>query len=152
VFSALRMCKDVKLNEETVVWVAVQRAGKAVDEATKDIDANKIIDAKARLQQALYALKRYKLDEKAADGIRLLQDFLARLDSGQYSVRDRKEASYSSSYYRRSSSNKAWTAPSPKPSFSAVPSVQEELDQNPDDSGSKQPKKNPPTHPSKKSK
>ena len=141
---------DVKLNEETVAWVAVQRAGKAVDEATKDVDANKIIDAKVKLQQALDALKRYKLDDKAADGIRLLQDFLTRLESGEYSVRDRKEANYSSSYYRRSSSNKAWSAPSPKPSFSAVPSVQEELDQDPDGTGSKQPKNNPKPPPSKK--
>src|SRR5208283_1368364 len=71
--------QDVKLNEETVAWVAVQRAGKAVDEATKDIDANKINEAKVKLEQALGALKRYKLDEKAADGIRLLQDLLTRL-------------------------------------------------------------------------
>ena len=74
-FSALRMPRDVKLNEETVAWVAVQRAGKAVDEATKDIDSNKTNEAKAKLQQALDALKRYRLDDKAADGIRLLQDF-----------------------------------------------------------------------------
>ncbi len=95
---------EIKLNEETVAWIAVQRAGKALDEATKDIDANKVEEAKGKLQQALDALKRYKLDDKAADGIRLLQDFLARLDSGEYSLRDRKTSSYSSAYYRRGSS------------------------------------------------
>jgi len=141
---------DVKLNEETVAWVAVQRAGKAVDEATKDIDSNKSNEAKAKLQQALDALKRYRLDDKAADGIRLLQDFLTRLESGQFSVRDRKEASYSSSYYRKGSSAKAWTVPAAKPSFSKVPSAQERLDQEPDDSGAHQTKNNPKPPPSKK--
>jgi Ca-activated chloride channel family protein len=141
---------DVRLNEETVAWVAVQRAGKAVDEATKDIDANKTNEAKAKLQLALDALKRYKLDDKAADGIRLLQDFLTRLESGHYSVRDRKEASYSSSYYRKGSSAKAWTVPAAKPSFSNVPSAQERLDQEPDDSGTQQKKNNPEPPPSQK--
>ena len=145
--------QDVKLNEETVAWVAVQRAGKAVDEATKDIDSNKMTEARAKLQEALDALKRYKLDEKAADGIRLLQDLLTRLESGQYSVRDRKVSSYSSAYYRKGSSGKAWTAPSPKPSFSAVPSVQEQLDEDPDRSGTgtKRPKNDPKPPTSKKS-
>jgi Ca-activated chloride channel homolog len=137
--------EDVKLNEETVAWVAVQRAGKAVDEATKDIDANKISEAKAKLQQALDALKHYKLDEKAADGIRLLQDLLTRLESGEYSLRDRQVASYSSSYYRKSSSQKAWTLPATKPSFSKMASVEEQLNQAPDgsDPDTKQPRNNP---------
>ena len=142
--------KDVKLNEETVSWVAVQRAGKAVDEATRDIDANKMNDAKAKLQQALDALKRYKLDDKAADGIRLLQDLLTRLESDHFSVRDRKESSYASSYYRKGSSAKVWASPVAKPSFSTVPSVNEELGQPPRGSGTKKPKKSPPTPPSKK--
>ncbi len=145
--------QDVKLNEETVAWVAVQRAGKAVDEATKDIDADKINEAKAKLQQALDALKRYKLDEKASDGIRLLQDFLGRLESGQYSVRDRKEANYASSYHRRSSSHKAWTsAAAAKPSFTKVSSVEEQLNEKPDasSSGNKQPKNPSKPPPSKK--
>ncbi len=127
--------QDVKLNEEVVAWVAVQKAGKAVDEATKDIDSDKINDAKTKLQQALDALKRYKLDEKAADGIRLLQDLLTRLESGEYSVRDRKMSSYSSSYYRKGSTRKAWTsAAAAKPSFSKLSSVEEQLTEQPDES------------------
>jgi len=137
---------DVKLNEEVVAWVAVQKAGKAVDEATKDIDADKINDAKTKLHQALDALKRYKLDDKAADGIRLLQDLLARLESGEYSVRDRKMSSYSSSYYRKGSSRKAWTAAAAaKPSFSEVASVEEQLSQPPapSDPGTNPPQSSP---------
>ena len=121
--------KDVKLNEEVVTWVAVQKAGKAVDEATKDIDSDKINDAKTKLQQALDALKLYKLDEKVVDGIRLLQDLLTRLESGEYSVRDRKMSSYSSSYYRKGSTRKAWTSPTAKPAFSKVQSVEEQLNE-----------------------
>ena len=140
--------EDVKLNEETVAWVAVQRAGKAVDEATKDIDANKTEQAKAKIQEAIDVLKRYKLDDKAADGLRLLQDLMARLESGEYSLRDRKSATYSSSYYRRSSSSKPWTAAAAaKPSFSAIPSTEELMKQESDDSGSKPQKNEPPQPP-----
>jgi len=144
--------QDVRLNEEVVAWVAVQKAGKAVDEATKDIDSDKINDAKTKLQQALAALKRYKLDEKAADGIRLLRDLLVRLESGKYSVRDRKMSSYSSSYYRKGSTRKAWTAASAKPAFSQVSSVEEQLTEQPDasDPGTNPPQSSPTPPPSSK--
>ena len=147
--------QDVKLNEEVVAWVAVQKAGKAVDDATKDIDSDKIDDAKAKLQQALDALKRYKLDEKAADGIRLLEGLLASLESGEYSARDRKNSSYSSSYYRTSSSTRAWSsAATAKPLFSKVSSVEEQLDEKPDvpSSGEDHSKNDPEPPPSKEPK
>ncbi len=121
---------EIQLNEETVAWIAVQRAGKALDEATKDVDANKIDEAKGKLRQALDALKRYKLDDKAADGIRLLQDFLVRLESGDFTLRDRKTSSYSSAYYRRGSSMKSWSSKAAaKPAFSKMSSVEEQLDE-----------------------
>jgi len=144
--------KDVKLNEEVVAWVAVQKAGKAVDEATKDIDSDKINDAKTKLEQALDALKRYKLDEKAADGIRLLQDLLTRLESGEYSVRDRKMSSYSSSYYRKGSTRKAWTSAAAKPAFSKMQSVEEQLTEHPgeSDTGTNPPQSSPKPPPSTK--
>jgi Ca-activated chloride channel family protein len=145
--------QDVKLNEETVAWVAVQRAGKAVDEATKDLDADKVNEAKSKLQQALDALKSYKLDEKAADGIRLLQDLLTRLESGEYSARDRKMSRYSSSYYRKGSTRKAWTsAAAAKPAFTTMSSVEEQLNEEPgvSSSGKNQPNSPPEPPPSKK--
>jgi Ca-activated chloride channel family protein len=125
--------EEIQLNEETVAWIAVQRAGKALDEATKDIDANKVDQAKEKLRQALDALKRYKLDDKAADGIRLLQEFLVRLESSEYTLRDRKTSSYSSAYYRRGSSLKTWSSTgAAKPAFSKMSSVEEQLEQKPE--------------------
>jgi Ca-activated chloride channel family protein len=139
--------EDVKLNEETVAWVAVQRAGKAVDEATKDIDANKTEQAKVKLQEAINTLKRYKLDDKAADGLRLLQDLLTRLESGDYTLRARLSANYSSAYYRKGSSSKSWSSPEPKPSFSKVASTEEILDESTKDFLTETPEDNPPTPP-----
>ena len=145
---------EIQLNEETVAWIAVQRAGKALDEATKDVDANKIDQAKGKLQQALDALKSYKLDDKAADGIRLLQDFLTRLESGELTLREHKTACYSSSYYRKGSSMRVWSSPNAKPAFSKVQSVQEQMQAESDESGSvtgtPKPKNNPKFPPSKK--
>ena len=136
---------EIQLNEETVAWIAVQRAGKALDEATKDVDANKIDEAKGKLRQALDALKRYKLDDKAADGIRLLQDFLVRLESGDFTLRDRKTSSYSSAYYRRGSSMKSWSSKAAaKPAFSKMSSVEEQLDEKKDSTDASKGQGDPP--------
>jgi Ca-activated chloride channel family protein len=147
---------EIKLNEETVAWIAVQCAGKTLDEATKDVDADRLDDAKGKLRQTLEFLRRYKLDDKAADGIRLLQDFLTRLESGELTLRERKTSSYSSSYYRKGSSKRVWSSPNAKPSFSKVQSVEEQMHTASDESGSgagtKPPENNPKPPPSKKSK
>ena len=120
--------EEIILNEETVAWISVQRAGKVLDEATKDIEADRQEEAKVKLRQALEALRRYRLDDKADDGIRLLQGLLTRLESGEYSLRDQKIASYSSAYYRKGSSGKAWSGPaSAKPAFSMEESIEERL-------------------------
>ena len=147
---------EIKLNEETVAWIAVQCAGKTLDEATKDVDADRLDDAKGKLRQTLEFLRRYKLDDKAADGIRLLQDFLTRLESGELTLRERKTSSYSSSYYRKGSSMRAWSSPNAKPSFSKVQSVEEQMHTESNESGSgagtKPPENDPKSSPSTKSK
>jgi len=125
--------KDVKLNEEVVAWIAVQRAGKALDDATKDATANKVDEAKKKLQEAIGVLKGYKLDQKTADGLRLLQDFLSRLEEeGCYSVRETKNANYSSKYYRKGSTRKSWSGPlACAPTFSVMESIEEKLGKKP---------------------
>ena len=119
---------EITLNEETVAWIAVQKAGKALDEATRDIDADRVSEGEDKLRQALSALKAYGLDARTADGVRLLEDFLGRLASGRYSIRDRKSNVYASSYSRRASSKKAWTgSAAAAPTFSTISSVEEQL-------------------------
>jgi Ca-activated chloride channel family protein len=126
---------EIKLNEETVAWIAVQRAGKALDEATKDVDADKVDEAKGKLRQALESLRRYKLDAKIADGVRVLEEFLGRIErEGGFSARSRKLSSYSTAYYSRPSSKKAWSAAAATtPKFSTSVPIEQQIE----DDGSK---------------
>jgi Ca-activated chloride channel family protein len=126
---------EIKLNEETVAWIAVQRAGKALDEATKAVDADKVGEAKTKLRQALDTLHRYKLDTKTADGVRVLEEFLGRIErEGGLNSRSRKLSSYSSAYYSRSSSKKAWTASAATtPAFSTIAPIEKQVEQEKDD-------------------
>jgi hypothetical protein len=132
--SATQNSDEIKLNEETVAWIAVQRAGKALDEATKSVDADKVDEAKGKLRHAIGALRRYKLDAKTADGVRVLEEFLHRIEhEGGLTPRSRKLSSYSSAYYSRPSSKKAWSgkaASTPKFSTSAPIEQQIEDDKN----------------------
>jgi Ca-activated chloride channel family protein len=121
---------EIKLNEETVAWISVQRAGKVLEEATKEVDAGRIEVAKEKLRQAIEALQRYKLDANTADGVKVLKEFLERIETeGGLSPRSRKMSSYSTAYYSRPSSKKAWTGKAAStPKFSDVSSVEEQLD------------------------
>lgn len=123
---------DIKLNQEVVAWIAVQRAGKTVEDATKDAQSDKVEDAKKKLKEAISVLKGYKLEEKTADGLKLLEQLLERLEAGGgLSVRQTKGSLYSANYYRKSSSRKSWTsAAACKPSFSKVQSVEDQLEDN----------------------
>jgi hypothetical protein len=84
---------EIKLNEAAVPWIAIRRASDAVDQATRYVGYNRIDLAKEALRGSLNMINRYKRDEKAVDGIRLLQGFLTRLESGAYSARDQKAVS-----------------------------------------------------------
>ncbi|MDZ4789442.1 MAG: VWA domain-containing protein [Blastochloris sp.] len=131
--------EDIKLNQEVVAWIAVQRAGKTVEEATEDAQADRVEDAKKKLKEAISVLQAYKLEDKTADGLKLLQQLLEHLEEWNcLSPRSTKGALYSSSYYRKGSTSKSWTAAAAcKPSFSKVQSVEEQLkDYGNGDSGS----------------
>jgi Ca-activated chloride channel family protein len=120
--------KDVKLNEEVVAWIAVQRAGKVVDDASKDVRANKLEDAKSKVKEAISALKRYGMDEKVGDGLKLMETFLDQLEQGPMTPRAMKAASYSSEYYRHSKPSSVWTGPAAAtPKFSKAPSAEDQI-------------------------
>jgi Ca-activated chloride channel family protein len=121
---------EIKLNHEVVAWIAVQRAGKTVEEATQDANANRVDAAKQKLQEALDLLKKYELAEKTADGEKLLGRLLAELNEiGHLSERAGKNTLYSASYYRKGSTARTWAGQrAAKPAFSQVPSVSEQLD------------------------
>jgi Ca-activated chloride channel homolog len=127
--SATQSADEIRLNEDTVGWIAVQRAGKALEDATQAVDGNRVEEAKAKLRSALAALRGYKLDAKTVDGVRILEEFLGRIETeGGLSARSRKMSRYTTGYYSRPSTKRAWSgAAEAAPDFSTKSSVEEQL-------------------------
>ncbi len=144
--SATQNPKDVRVNEQTVSWIAVQRAGKALAEATEAARNNKVDEAKKKLQEALESILAYKLDDKIQDGLKILQDFLKRLsETGGFGAKDMKQANYSAKYMTRPSTAISFTSGSAtKPTFSQRQPMDDQLKEQ-------RRKSQPPTPSSKKS-
>ncbi len=74
-----------------VAWIAVQRAGKALDEATKAVDADKVDEAKGKLRQALSHCDAINSTPRPPMAWRVLEEFLGRIErEGGLTARSRK--------------------------------------------------------------
>ncbi len=78
---------EVKINEAVVPWVALQKAGKALEKATQAVDQNDTETARNALQVVMEELAAYGTEGKAAEGIKILQQFMDRLERKEW---DRK--------------------------------------------------------------
>ena len=114
---AVQDAGSVRLNGEVVQWVALQRAGKAVSEATREMDAGRAPAAAALLKQAIADLRRYGEAQGVGEALHMLEETLARIDLGEWSARDRKAVCYGARSLRRMSSAEMWTGAAPPPSF-----------------------------------
>lgn len=111
--------KDVQTNSEVIGIVSAQHAGKTLGEAITDADSGRVNEAKARLLEAIRRLKEYPASAETADGLRVLEDFLNRLEKmGSWSARERKSARYHSDFYQKMSSAQLWSSEEQAPSFS----------------------------------
>jgi Ca-activated chloride channel family protein len=107
----------MRLNGEVVPWVALQRASKAVSEATREMDAGRAPAAAVLLKQAIEDLRHYGEAQGVAEALRLLEETLVKIDLGEWSARERKAVCYEAQSLRRMSSAEMWTAAAPPPSF-----------------------------------
>jgi Ca-activated chloride channel family protein len=109
--------EEVRQKAEVIPWVAMQRAGQAMDAVTKLMDEEKAEQAVQALRQAIDDLNRYGPTTTTAEAIQQLQAMLHRLVSGEWSMRERKLSSYRSHSYLKMSSNELWSASEPAPQF-----------------------------------
>jgi Ca-activated chloride channel homolog len=110
--------KDVQTNAEVIGIVSTQQTGRTLGEAISDADQGHVDEAKARLLAAILRLKGYPPSAATEEGLRVLQQFLDRLEEmGAWSVRERKSARYHSHYLRKMSSAQHWSGEEEAPSF-----------------------------------
>ena len=112
---------EVKRKDEVIPWVALQRAGQAMDQLTRLMDRGDAQAGIAALQDAITALRSYGPDAPVAEAIQQLESTLKRIQEGEWSERERKSAKYRSHSYRRMSSHEHWSGQEPAPSFKPPP-------------------------------
>jgi hypothetical protein len=112
---------EVRQQSEVIPWVAMQRAGKVIDDVTRLMDAGNIEAATAGLRAAIDALKGYGPKAPIGEAVQQLEAMLNRLESGEWSLRQRKLSKYRSHSYRRMSSSEHWSGSEPPPGFKQPP-------------------------------
>jgi Ca-activated chloride channel homolog len=119
---------QVIVSAQTIPWVALQRAGKAIKSAVECLDTGNRDAAVALLRECQEALRRYGPIQEVEESLRNLERLISDILSGFWDVRARKASSYRSLSLLKMSSRDLWSGEGPAPSF-------------------KQPRSRPPTPP-----
>jgi hypothetical protein len=112
---------DVKVREEVVTWVALQKAGKTMDEVTKRMDAGQDQEAAGLLDRTIQQLKDYGSPGSVAEAVHQLEKLRNNIRQGSFSINERKDSRYFSSSARKMSSSELWSGKGPAPSFKRKP-------------------------------
>jgi Ca-activated chloride channel family protein len=112
---------EVRQQSEVVPWVAMQRAGKVIDDVTRLMDAGNGVAAVAGLRAAIDSLKGYGPKAPVGEAVQQLEAMLKRIEGGEWSLRERKLSKYRSHSYRRMSSSEHWSGSEPPPGFKQPP-------------------------------
>jgi len=114
---------EVRQKAEVIPWVAMQRAGKVIDEVTRLMDAGNLAAAVAALRGTIDSLKSYGPDAPVGEAVQQLEALLGRIEGGEWSLRERKLSKYRSHSYRKMSSKELWSGSEPPPSFKQPPTT-----------------------------
>jgi len=112
---------EVKVREEVVSWVALQKAGRTLDEVTKRMDAGRDREAAALLERTIEQLKKYGPPGSVAEAVRQLEQLRDKITRGHFSLHDRKSSKYRGASYGKMSSSEMWSANETPPSFKRGP-------------------------------
>lgn len=111
----------VKQNGEVIGWVALQRAGRALKEVTRRMDAGDTDGANTLLRETAREFRHYPSNPAVQDALRSIDDVERRIREEGWNSRSRKTAAYSSSSYLRMSSSDVWSSQEQPPSFKKQP-------------------------------
>jgi len=108
---------QVKQNGEVIGWVAVQRAGKVLQEVTRRMDAGEADAAHALLRETAAEFRAYPPNPAVQDALRSIDDVERQIAEQGWTERSRKNARYASSSNLKMSSEEAWSSNAPVPSY-----------------------------------
>jgi Ca-activated chloride channel family protein len=108
---------EVKVREEVVSWVALQKAGRTIDEVTRQMDAGRQVEADQLLEQTIEQLRGYGNPQQVAEAVQQLENLRGLLGRGMFSLAERKSSKYRSASYLKMSSSEMWSRPEAPPSF-----------------------------------
>jgi len=121
----------VVLNQKIIPWVALQRAGKVMQQALQHLDAGREPTALRLLLEAREALHRYGVSSEVKEAVESLTHIIQRIERGEWDIRARKSSLYKSSSLRKMSSHDHWCAEEAAPSFKQQPLPSEPPAQEP---------------------
>jgi Ca-activated chloride channel family protein len=108
---------EVKLNGEVVQWVAVQKAGKAMEEATRLLDARHVQEGLAVLERTHASIQAMGDGPGVKDALAMLESMRGKVQAGAYDARARKAVNYERSSSARMSSKRHWAADAKAPFY-----------------------------------
>ncbi|MBA4148336.1 MAG: VWA domain-containing protein [Verrucomicrobia bacterium] len=109
--------EDVRVHAEVVPWVAMQTAGKVMQEVMEQMDKGKQTEAIRLLEGAIASLKEYGSVEMICEALVQLEKLLQKLREGEWSERERKGTKYRLESLGKMSSEDLWTSNEEAPSF-----------------------------------
>ncbi len=115
---------EVKMREEVIPWVAMQKAGHVIDEVNKRMDAGRWQEATTLLENTISQLKQYGPPDKVIEAVQQLERLRGLIEGGMFSREERKSSKYRSSSYRKMSSSEMWSLNEQSPSFKQTPPTQ----------------------------
>ena len=98
---------DVRQKVEVIPWVAMQRAGQVMQEVTRRLDVGRMDEAIDALNQAIASLKSYGPGAAVGEAVQQLESLLGRIQSGHWSLRERKLRRYQSHSYQHDDNKRA---------------------------------------------
>lgn len=108
---------QVKQNGEVIGWVAVQRAGKVLQEVTRRMDAGDDAAAHTLLRETAAEFRAYTPNPSVQDALRSIDDVERQIAEQGWTGRSRKNARYASSSNLKMSSEEEWSSNAPVPSY-----------------------------------
>jgi Ca-activated chloride channel family protein len=108
---------DIKINKEVLPWVSAQQAAEVLGKAIALRDTGDLAGAKRLLVAGIAKLKAYACDAQIADGLKLLEGSLVKLEDPEDYARARKSIQASTISYCKMSSTDHWASVEEAPSF-----------------------------------
>jgi Ca-activated chloride channel family protein len=108
---------EVVANGDVISWVALQRTGQTLNDATRFMDRGDADGAIQMIQESIRCLEALGGPEAVAEAVEPLRRLEEQISQGAFGARARKMASYRARSYKRMKSREMWSLDEAAPSF-----------------------------------